>query len=100
MNINERRIGYNLVQCCLEMARAVHTEYYLPGAKQASLNKELKLRSQMSFLINSLSIIYSYLAIEAFVNWHLYKIWQRSRDTSGKAYNAFYQEIFIKAVVA
>jgi len=92
MNTNERRVGYNLVQCCLEMARAVYTECYFPGAKQAPFNTELSLRSQMSFLIASLTIIYSYLAIEAFVNWHLYKIWQRSRDTSGNAYSPFYQE--------
>lgn len=93
MNTDEHRLVYNLVQCFLEMARAIYnTKCYLPEAKQVSLNKEVKLRSEMSFLITSLSIIYSYLAIEAFVNWHLYKIWQRSRGTSGKAYNVFYQE--------
>lgn len=88
----ESKITYDVAQCCLEMARAVYTEVHLPGAKQVPLNKEVNLRSQMGFLITSLTIIYSYLAIEAFVNWHLYKIWQRSRDTSGKAYGPFYQE--------
>ena len=55
MNTNERRVGYNLVQCCLEMARAVYTdtECYLPGAKQVPLQRELRLRVQMSFLITS-----------------------------------------------
>lgn len=89
----ESKITYHMTQCYLEMARAGCTKWDLPDAKQFSSNGELRnLVGQFSFLITSLTIIYSYLAIEAFVNWYLYKIWKKSRDTSGEVYGTFYQE--------
>ena len=88
------KVSYRLVQCYLEMARAGYTdtECYLPSAKQVPLQRELRLRAQMSFLITSLTIIYSYLAIEAFVNYRLYRLWENSRKKSSKDYSAFYHK--------
>ena len=93
MNKDECIITYNVTQCYLEMARAVYTKWDVPTANELSSNGELKSSAgQFSFLIVSLTVIYGYLAIEAFTNCHLYKIWQRSRGPSGKVYNTFYQE--------
>lgn len=93
MDKDEWIITYNVTQCYLEMARAVYTKWDLPTANESSSNRELRSSvGQFSYLIVSLTVIYSYLAIEAFANWHLYKIWQRSRDTSGKVYNTFYEK--------
>ena len=93
MNENESKITYNVTQCYLEMARAVYTKWRLPIAREFSSDRQLKsLVGQFSFLIVSLTVIYSYLAIEAWVNYWLHEIWQQCRVDSGKKYPAFPQK--------
>lgn len=93
MNKNKSTITYHMTQCYLEMARAVYTKWSLPTAKQLSSDRELKtLVGQFSFLIVSLAVIYSYLAIEAWVNYYLREIWQQCRVDLGKKYPAFPQK--------
>lgn len=93
MNKDESIITYHVTQCYLEMARAVYTKWCLPTAKEFSSDRELKiLVGQFSFLIVSLTVIYSYLAIEAWVNYYLYEIWRKSRLDLGKKYRSFPQK--------
>ncbi|MBA7493633.1 hypothetical protein ES702_04192 [subsurface metagenome] len=93
MNKDESITTYHVTQCYLEMARAVYTKWCLPTAKQFSSDRELKtLVGQFSFLIVSLTVIYSYLAIEAWANYYLHEIWRKSRFNSGKKYPAFPQK--------
>lgn len=75
-------ITLNLPHLYLEMARAVFTGIYPRGEKP---EEELATESGISsvggviFTATSATIIYSYLSIEAFVNYHLYEIWEHSR---------------------
>lgn len=75
-------INFRLTQLYLEMARSVFTEVHLPEkkAKERILAEEgIAPFAGISFLITSVTVIYSYLALEAFANYHLYKIWEDSR---------------------
>ncbi len=75
-------IYLSLTQLYLEMARAVFTGIHHPEKKPID-----KIRSDdgispitgIIFLATSATIIYSYLALEAFANYHLYEIWKTSK---------------------
>ncbi len=88
----EIKFKYDLAQCYLEMARAsygakIHTRHRNTDTFSQT---ELNIRAQSSFLTATLTIIYSYLAIEAFVNNELYYIWEESRRTDGNKYPDFH----------
>lgn len=75
-------IYLNLTQLYLEMARSIFTEIHYPPEKtiQETVAKEgISPSAGLIFAVTSVTIIYSYLALEAFVNYHLYKIWEASR---------------------
>lgn len=87
------KFKYDLAQCYLEMARAAYdAEMHTRRRNIDTFSQtELNIRAQASFLTATLTIIYSYLAIEAFVNNGLYSIWKESRRTGGKKYPDFYK---------
>lgn len=80
--MDSSKITLNLPHLYLEMARAVFTNIYSKGEKP---DEELMTEDGISsvagvlFAATSATIIYSYLSIEAFANYHLYDIWEHSR---------------------
>lgn len=76
------KINLRLTQLYLEMARAVFTEIHHPGIKtqeEIMAEEELDPIAGTIFSVTTVTIIYSYLALEAFSNYHLYQIWEHSR---------------------
>ena len=74
--------NYNVPQLYLEMARAVFTGVRHPEKKtleQICDEDGLDPLLGIQFAMISVTILYSYLAIEAFVNAYLYEIWDQSR---------------------
>jgi len=90
--VTELRIGYNITQCYLETARAVVTKVSVPDFQKPLSNKDWTLLGQFAFVAASIAVIYSYLAIEAFVDYCLCKIWKKSRQKAGKVYSEFYNK--------
>lgn len=82
---------YDLTQCYFEMARAVLTKWNVPKNTLGNQWLENKVY-QFSLTVVSVTVIYSCLAIEAYVRWHLHKIWEESRNSSGKQYSQFYKK--------
>jgi hypothetical protein len=77
-------INIRVTQCYLEMARSVLTKIDYPENK--SLDQILAENGSvpyynMIFAIYSMTIIFSYLAIEAYANYQLHKIWEVCRKT-------------------
>lgn len=65
----------------LEMARSVFTGIHEPKEikKQEDENTKGKKQAGILFAMTSATVIYSYMAIESFINYWLYKIWEDSR---------------------
>jgi len=80
-------VGIHLdpTQCYLEMSRAVFTS--IP-AHQFEAESDDDIFTAIIFSLTSVTIIYSYLAIESCINYHLYKIWEK-RDTDSKVAKRF-----------
>ncbi len=77
------RFRYNLTQCYLEMARCAFTGVYAGTRKPLTpggLRRNKNRVAGILFAMTSLTIIYSFLAVEAFVNYQLYQIWRRRRS--------------------
>jgi hypothetical protein len=82
------QINLSLSHLYLEMARSIFTGIHLPekkSTKQILDEKGIEPLAGIIFSITSATIIYSYLALEAFANYHLYQIWEYSR----KAHDEF-----------
>lgn len=80
------RLRYSVPQSYLELARCVFTSLHHPsGSVQRFVARHGRSRfASAVFALTSLTIIYSYLAIEAFVNYQLYQIWKK-RETDDPA---------------
>jgi len=80
------RFRYNLTQCYLEMARCAFTGVYAGTRKPLTAGGLRRNKNRVAgilFAMTSLTIIYSFLAVEAFVNYQLYQIWRR-RSSKGE----------------
>lgn len=76
------KINLGLTQLYLEMARSVFTGIHHPELKpqeDITTEEEFDPIAGTIFSITTVTIIYSYLTLEAFSNYHLYKIWEHSR---------------------
>lgn len=73
-------VHIKLTQAYLEMARAIlEAEASLGVPDAAEQNREARDKREMTrFAIRSASVIYSYLAVDAFTNWRRYKMWEHS----------------------
>jgi len=74
------RIIYNLTHDYLEVARGAMT-----NISHSNLSIEDNRLINTIFSGVSITIIYSYLAIESFVNYELFKLWERRNDGSNEA---------------
>lgn len=77
------KINLGLTQLYLEMARSVFTGIHHPQMKtqeEIEAEEEFDPIAGTIFSITTVTIIYSYLALEAFSNYHLYRIWEHSRE--------------------
>jgi len=84
------KVNLRLTQLYLETARSIFTGIH--RTKEDKLgemsNEELDRLSNILFAMASMSVIYSYLAVESFANYHLYKIW-----TQGKRAQKAFEDI-------
>lgn len=82
------KFSYNLTQCYLELARSAFTS--IQGKKE-----ETQKIANALFAITSISIIYSYTAIEAFVSRQFYRICEtrNSNTEEGKRFNKEFPNI-------
>lgn len=90
--IEEVTIVYDPPHCYLEMARAAMMSLHHPLRKEFVERYGESPVANVMFSIVSMTIIYSYLAIEAFANGWLYQMW-RDRD-AGSADARRFVEVF------
>ncbi len=82
MNDQYTRITYTTTQCYLEVARSVLTSIHYPKDTPRDLElNEFNQLVNISFSLISISIVYSFLTIEAFINYQFYQIWEK-RNTN------------------
>jgi len=86
MNSDQMKFTHNLPHCYLEVARASagplslhHPVGSLEGFVDSYGHNPI---ANATFSIVSISIIYSFLAVESFVNYQLYRLWERRHDKS------------------
>lgn len=87
-------IHYNLTQDYLEVARAALTQIHgnVPAGENEpapSLSDEL---ANAIFSVVSITIVYSFLALESFLNYQLFRLWARRADGSEES-NRFLSEL-------
>lgn len=88
------KINYEISHCYLEIARAALTSIH---HHDGSLDKLLSEKgpeplANAIFSLVSMTVIYSYLAIESFVNYQLCRVWARRHDGSEES-NRFLKEL-------
>lgn len=84
MNMTYR---YNLAHCYLEVARGAMTQIHTKVPKDRN-NSEVEMTGDMAnaiFSLVSITIIYSFLALESFLNYQLFRLWERRFDNSSEA---------------
>lgn len=79
-------IRYNLSQDYLEIARGALTEIHgkVPTTEEAAPELSNELANAI-FAVVSISIVYSFLALESFLNYQLFRLWARRTDGSEEA---------------
>ena len=86
MTQQQLKISYDLPHCYIEVARAAMTSFHHPAGADAFLQKHtIEPIANAKAALVSVSIVYSYLAVEAFVNSQLYNVWKRRHDGSVQA---------------
>ena len=79
------RITYNMTRCYLDVARGVFVSLHHPfGEEFISQHGHIPL-ANATIAVVSISIIYSYLALESFFNYRLYRLWERRHSGSPEA---------------
>lgn len=100
MNGEAEKFRYNLSQCYLEIARCAFTSIHTTDKKEKIQQTHSQEIANTIFGILSTSIIYSYLAIESFVNYQLYRVWEKRNSDfpEAKRFNTEFKNIteFIK----
>lgn len=77
-------IQYNLTQDYLEVARASLTQIHGKVPRDAE-PRVPELSSELAnaiFAVISITIVYSFLALESFLNYQLFRLWERRTDGS------------------
>ena len=87
-------IQYNLTQDYLEVARTALTQIHgkIPAGENEPtppLSNEL---ANAIFAVISITIVYSFLALESFLNYQLFRLWARRADSSEES-NRFLSEL-------
>jgi hypothetical protein len=87
-------LKYNLTQDYLEVARAALTPIHgkVPVGEDEpapTLSNEL---ANAIFSVVSITIVYSFLALESFLNYQLFRLWARRADGSEES-NRFLSEL-------
>ncbi len=90
----KKKLTLNLTHCYLEIARSSIVSLNLDYPKVERLLQEHSYDPIVNSTISivSVTIIFSYLAIESFVNYQLYRIWEKRNDQSHTSKRFF--EIF------
>ena len=97
MGEQEIKLTFRLTQCYIEMARSAFTTIHHRGAEDRDELVNTSAHNPMAnvkLALVSMSIIYSYLAIESFTNYQFWQIWAK-RNTSD-AIGKWFQEKFPK----
>jgi hypothetical protein len=82
-NSKDTKIQYAVPRCYLDMARAMMTSLHHPVGKENFIETfGLEPIANAKLSLVSVSVVFSYLAIEAFVNAQLYYVWKRRHDGS------------------
>jgi len=81
----ELRFTFNLSQCYLEVARGVFVGFHHPAGNDFISKHRHNPLANATIAVLSVTIIYSYLALEAFVNYRLFRLWERRHDGSSEA---------------
>jgi len=80
--MGDSKINLRLTQSYLELARSMFTGIYHPQGKsigQIVKDEGVDPYAGVIFSMTFATVIYSYLALEAFTNYQLYSIWGTSR---------------------
>jgi hypothetical protein len=82
--IKNIRFSYNVSHNYLEMARSIFTTIHKENfSKGVSLDQLDNNRlANLFFCFISVTVLYSYLAIESFVNYQLFQIWEKRHNQS------------------
>ncbi len=75
---------YNLTQCYLEVARGAMTQIHgkVPKGRKDSEVEPTEDMANAVFSLVSITIIYSFLALESYLNSQLFWLWERRSDGS------------------
>jgi hypothetical protein len=95
MNNEIEKFTYNVTQCYLEMARSAFTSLHSAGSKEELKKEHPQEMANALFAIASTSVIYSYMAVESFVNCQLYRIWEErdSNTDKGRAFRSEFPDV-------
>lgn len=85
---------YNLTQDYLEVARAALTQINgkIPAAEDEPVSVLSNELANAIFSVVSITIVYSFLALESFLNYQLFRLWTRRADGSEES-NRFLNEL-------
>ena len=80
----KKKITLDLTHCYLEIARSSIVSLSLDDPKSKCFLQEHGYDPIVNATISivSVTIIFSYLSIESFINYHLYRIWEKRADHS------------------
>jgi hypothetical protein len=86
MSGEELKVTYDMTHNYLEVARAAFMPVHLPKPRAAFIQQHGHNPLTNTIIsIVSISALYSYLAIESYINYQLYRIWDRRHDRSPEA---------------
>lgn len=80
--MSKQSFNLDLPHHYLEMARSVFTGIFAPkGKKNVKIDSTNEQQyAGIIFTMTTATVIYSYMAIESFINYWLYRIWEESRS--------------------
>lgn len=77
-------INIPLTQCYLEMARSILFANVRHNAEKQVVESSINIDLSFKISFASLTTIYSYMAVESFMNYSLYELWNHSRLSHDK----------------
>ena len=79
--MNSESVTYNLPHCYLEVARGVFGTVHHPLGRDG-FEKQFgdAPNNNTIFAVVSVSVVFSFLAVEAFVNYQLFRRWESRHD--------------------
>lgn len=85
MSDEQVKITYNLPHQYLEVAKAALTHFHHPTGEVFVETHGIGPVASAVAAVMSISIVYSHLAVESFVNYQLYHVWKHRHDGSPSA---------------